>query len=149
MTTNLVNGQLIEIQFADGRKGVVQMKRLSIRQLYDFVEYCRTDQTPALVALCCGQEIEWIDTLADESFTTLAEEAIKQNFHRAAKLAEKDPIIAAKFAPILVRFAQMADSMRAFEKSTGPLLKGSSDAPAPTESAAATGSASSNTPSPA
>jgi hypothetical protein len=143
---NLVNSAPIEITMANGGMGVVQMRRLSIRQLYSFVEFITTDKTPELVAMCCAQELEWIDTLSDESFAMLAKKAIEANFQRAVNLAKEDQTTAVKIFPVLQRLGQAYAGLKEFQTSLGGMLKDSLLAVVPSVSAEATGSASSTSP---
>jgi len=140
---NLVNNSPIEVTLVDGKQGIVMMRRLSIRQLYSFVEFLTTDKTPELVAMACAQEIQWIDTLSDESFAMLAKMAIEANFQRAVNLAKEDQTTAAKLFPVLQKMAQVFEGMQGLQSTLGVILKNSSPAPVPAESAAATGNGSS------
>jgi hypothetical protein len=143
MNTNLVNGQNVIVKFADGRDGLIVLKKLSIRQIYQFVECMTKDKTPELVALCIDQDVEFIDTLSDESFAELAKAAIAANFPRAMKLAQSDQVIAAKIFPVLQQLATIGQSLQRFQKDVGEIMKNSSPVPALAASATATGSGSS------
>ena len=144
--TKLVNGVSVDVKFNDGSVGLVMVKELSIRQLYQFVEMSAKDQTPELVALCIGQAIEFVDRLSIDSFGVLAEEAIKANFPLAMRLAEKDPSIAAKLYPIISKLAALVKSVTGLRQVVGEAGKLLSQEPAPSASVPATGSASSTTP---
>lgn len=139
MNTTLVNAVPVEVTHLDGSKETVELRQLSIRQLYRFIELATQDATPEIVALCVGQPSPWIDTLSDESYTDLAQQCHEQNFPRAMRLSAKDPLIAIRVAPLAVRF-QQAQAML-------PQLGTASPAPSPVPvslgSAAAAGSAAS------
>lgn len=97
----LINGKPFEVQTLDGKTETVVLARLTVRQLYSFVDCMKGDNTPGLVALCSAKPVEWVDTLTDESFSALAEECIGANFQRAVKLAKGDVSVAAKISQTL------------------------------------------------
>jgi hypothetical protein len=136
--TSLLNAERFEAVMADGKKDIVFLRRLTIRQLHRFIEYVTTDQTPELVALCTEKPIEWVDELDLESYATLAEKCVLINFPRATTIADKDLGVAVKLYPYRAKVAAL---MR--QATAGQLTKPSSDAPAPSASAAVNGSGSS------
>ena len=137
---SLINGQNVPVKFVDGSIGLVVLKRLTIRQLYAFVDAAHRDQTPELVAVCADQNDEWVDRLSVESFAELAEKCILQNFPQAMIVAQRDPVIAAKIMPILAKLQKLALSVSELLPANGRATNALLPAPAPLASAAATGS---------
>jgi hypothetical protein len=138
----IVNGTPIRVTLADGKSENVQLSRLTVRQLYTWAKLVREHDMPNLVALCTGKPIEWIDTLSDESFGELAKACFDANFPRAMTLMKSDPVIAVDLGPLLGETVALAEKMGML----GGLSSGSLPAPAPSESAPATGSESSISP---
>lgn len=134
MNTTLVNAVPIAVTCRDGKKETIELKELSIRQLYGFIEHFGENNSPALAALCAGREAGWPDTLSDESFGAVVKEAIRLNFPRAAALVSADITVAARLAPAIIRL------VRAEALFAGATSKTSSPAPAASVSPAATGS---------
>lgn len=88
-----------EVTHLDGSKETVELKRLSLRQLYRFIEVLGGRDSSEMVALCTGKSAEWFDTLTDESGAQLAKECADRNFQRAATLAQTDPLAGMRMAP--------------------------------------------------
>lgn len=80
----------------------VELRRLTLRQLYAYIEKLGGKASPELVAMCAGKPVEWVDTLSDESFAKLAKETFAANFQRAVTLAKEDPVAAGLLAPFLL-----------------------------------------------
>lgn len=139
---NLVNATPFTVVYLDGRTEVVQLARLSIRQLYTFAHHLDGERSVEIAALCTGRPPEWLDSLADDSFAALVEKCIELNFPRAGVIALKDSTLAAKLIP----FAQKVQTVMVIGASLGEALKAWSPAPASPDSAPATGSASSTSP---
>lgn len=132
--SNLINATPVTVNYRDGRTEALDLRELSIRELYRWIEHHAARDTPALVALCARQKPEWVDTLTDESFAELARRSFDLNFPRATALALKDPTVAALITAQLHQLASLADGLP---------LSAKSPAPAASASAAVTGSASS------
>lgn len=127
--------QKIEVTLADGvTKENVELRRLTLRQLYGYIEKLGGKASPELVATCAGKPIEWIDTLSDESFAELAEVTFAANFQRAVTLAGRDPVAAGMLAPFLL-LAKAARGMAGGEKSPS---SASSESAAETPNASST-----------
>src|SRR5690606_37410 len=146
MSTNLVNGAPQRITYHNNETDLVTRKRLSIQELYQWAKHFANDDTPALVALCCGKPANWSSSLSDESFAELAEICCTENFTRAMTIARRDPIMAGTLAPALARMGDAERSATASAPSPGPTSNSSSPAPARSGSAEASGSASSSSP---
>ena len=103
---------------ADGTtKETVEVKRLTVRQLYRFVELTGGKTPTDAVAMCCGKPAEWVDTLSDESFIELAAIVHKANFPRAMAMAEKgEGAMACAIAPYVGKLLA-ASGMAGKEKS--------------------------------
>ncbi len=140
--SSLVNAKKFDAVLENGGTDIVFLKQLTIRQLYKFVEFVTTDQTPQLVALCAERDLEWVDTLTLESYGALAAECMKLNFLRATALAEKDTLVAMKLAPLNMKV--LAALKQAME--SGAITKSSLDELVRSASAGATGSAPSTAP---
>ncbi len=135
----IITTKPIAVTFLDGKSETINLPRLTLRQLYVWAKAAAQRDTPALVCLCTGKPPEWLDTLTDESYATLAQACISENFQRAMTVAKSEPVIAAQIVPLV---AEMQASML----TAASLAKPSSDlspTPAPAESAAETGTASS------
>ena len=101
---NLLPSTPHDVTRLDGTVERIAINRLTVRQLYTFVELMDASKIPELVALCTGKPVAWLDTLADESYAALAKACIEANFSRAMVLAASDPTIAAKLLPLAHRF---------------------------------------------
>ncbi|MDX2187800.1 MAG: hypothetical protein SFV32_12765 [Opitutaceae bacterium] len=144
--TNLVNGVQIEWTNPDGTMAVVVVKQLSIRQLYQFVTYAKEAKTPEIVALATGKPIEWVDGLDLDVFAELAKVAMQLNFPRAMKVVQGgDPIMATELSPLLEKFVERTKSLSKLQGEASDALSALSPSPAPSGSAAETGSESSTT----
>lgn len=137
----LLNATPVEVEYLNGQKETIPLRRLTIRELYQFTHLMAGDKIPELVGLCAARNGEWIDALTDQTFARLVKECVAQNFPRAMALAEADMAIARDLLTIK-QTAQMVAILGA----TGKPSPASSPAPAPSASAAATGSASSTLP---
>lgn len=135
----LLNATPFEVTHLDGTKQTIELRQLSIRQLYKFAGFAAADASAELVALCAGQPLEWIDTLADDSYGALLQRAHELNFQRAVLLVARDPLIAAKFLPLLLRLQAAEKALQ----NLGPTSPAPSPAPASSASAAEIGSAAS------
>jgi hypothetical protein len=131
----LVNASPIEVIYRDGRKETITLGELSIRQLYVLIKQLGNSDSPAMVALCAGKPIEWVDTLSDESFDMLVAKAIELNFNRATDRARSDPVASAMLAPLAIAFTNVIRALPT-NGSSGNAL---SPAPAAPGSVAATG----------
>ena len=141
-TTNLINATPFAVVYLDGRTETLSLPRLSIRQLYTFAHHIDGERSVEIATLCTGRPAEWLDTLADDSFAALVEKCIELNFPRAGVIALKDTTLAAKLIP----FAQKVQTVMVIGASLGEALKAWSPAPASSDSAPETGSASSTSP---
>lgn len=141
LPSTLTNALPVEVKHLDGKKSTVTLRRLSIRELYTFAEHARDKKTPAMVALCCDQKPEWVDTLEDESFGELTEKCVAANFRRAMTVAVKDPVMAVLVGPMVATGVLAVAEM--LQPTVGPTTNASSPVPAPSESAEANGNASS------
>lgn len=153
MSNNTITGRKsVRITYANGQSEPVDVRELSIRELYSFVEALTSNSTWKLVVLATevgGRPVSaaWIDSLAVESYSRLCQEAIAANFTRAVALAQGDPMIATAIAPIIqktIATQSLIESMEAPKaEPTSPNGSEPSPAPAPSASAAATTSGSS------
>jgi len=140
----LVNALPVEVTHRDGTKSTVVLRELTIRQLHQFSILMGEENTPALVALCADKPLEWVDTLTDESYDCLVRLAQERNFSRAIARVASDPIALARLAPLQRRFAALAMlATPSPTKTSGPFGSAESPAPASSDSAPETGSASS------
>jgi hypothetical protein len=130
----LVNEQPVVITYRDGRAESITLGELTIRQLYRWIEFFAKNDVPALVALCAGKPLEWVDTLTDESFGDLSKIAFERNFPRATALASKDVTVAALIRPSLLQIASLSPDP------AGPSSSAKSPAPAASASAPVIGS---------
>jgi len=97
----------IEVTLADGvTKETVQIKRLTLRQLFTYIETLGGKSSPEVVALCAGKPLEWVDTLSDESFGELSQITFTENFTRAVALSKVDSPMAAALAPFVGKMLQ-------------------------------------------
>ena len=133
----LVNDEPLAVKYRDGTTDTIELRELSIRQLYEWIERFSDRDTPALVALATGRDAAWVDTLDDASFATLGAAAIKTNFPRAETMMRQDITVAARLLPILQLLAH-AETL-----ALGIPSPSKSPAPVASESAAASGSVSS------
>jgi len=101
----------LEVTLIDGTtKELVELKRLSLRQLYQFVEVLSAKETIDAIVLATGKTVEWVETMSDESYGLLAEAVHSANFPRAMALIKKDPAMAIGLAPYIGRMLK-ADGM--------------------------------------
>ncbi len=140
-----VNSTPFPVTYLDGKTDTVMLHRLSLRELYTFMQLLSVYKTPDLVALCARRPLEWIDSLADDSFAALAALCIQPNFTRAMTIAKSDPVMAQHISPHLLALASLELSAAKTlpiptRGNSGP---DSSPAPAPSASAEENGSASS------
>lgn len=144
LPANLLNSTPFDVVYLDGKTETLQLGRLSIRNLYTWINLLVGDRLPELVALTVGRPVEWVDTLTDQSFGELSAKCVALNFQRAMDLGKTDPTIAVKLVPLLSQFAAVLRSPSAGAMSSVPSAE-----PAPSASPAATGSESLTTPPPA
>lgn len=138
MSNPLDNITPVAVTFRSGSSTTIELKELSLRQLYKFIAHAAADETPQLVALCAGKSLEWVDTLTDESYGALAAAAFNLSFLRAVGLMKSDPTVSAKLTPLLLTLGRNAELIAI----SGLYGKSSSPAPVTTESAVETPSAS-------
>lgn len=141
MNTTLVNATPCEVAYLDGTRETISLARLTIRQVYTWAKLLHDKDTPALVSLCSGKPVEWLDTLADESFGVLGNKCIELVFPRALALSKTDPVMANLLGPVLaesVALLRTADETTRGLTSSAPL-----PAPVPSASAAVIGNAAS------
>ena len=134
--STLINAEPFVAEMLDGKTETISLGRLSIRQLYAFTQHLAGEKVPELVALCAAKPVEWIDTLADESFAALAKRCIALNFPRAVTLSKNDPVIAQRVLP----FLQGMQTVAILGATAGLFLNNKSPEPAASASAAASGS---------
>ena len=101
---NLLPSTPHDVTRLDGTVERIAVNRLTVRQLYTFVELMDASKIPELVAMCIGKPVAWLDSLQDESYGALTKACIEANFNRAIVLAASDPTIAAKLLPLAHRF---------------------------------------------
>jgi hypothetical protein len=135
---SLLASKPFEVTYTSGEKGSVEVRRLSIRQLYQYIELLGGKSTPDLVALCVGQPVSFVDQLSDESFQALASECYAANFLRAVGLAKGDPIASMRLAPFVQGVLAANDAAMSMAGMHGNAL---SPGPAPSVPVAATGTA--------
>ena len=124
MNTTVLNALPIAITYRDGKTETIELRELTIRQLYKFIEFFGDNNSPALAALCAGREDNWSDTLSDSSYAAVVKEAIRLNFPRAETIMAGDVTVAARLTPVIRRVI-LAESMIA-----GMPLNWTSGAPA-------------------
>jgi hypothetical protein len=139
MNNTLVNATPIGVKKLDGSQETVEVRQLTIRQLYRFAELASAIAMPEIVALCTGKPPEWIDTLQDDSYGLLAAKSWELNFPRAVKQVATDPLIAARFLPMI----QQLQAVEKILPNFGAGLNAPSPVPASSASPAASGSAAS------
>lgn len=122
----LTTATKIEVTLVDGSVETVELKRLTIRQLYHFVEVLAAKSSADAVALCAGKPIEWIDTLSDASFKKLAKAVHDENFPRAMELSDGDNSMAIAIAPYISKMIK-AGGMVGSEKSPSSPLPASAE----------------------
>lgn len=122
----LTTATKIEVTLVDGSVETVELKRLTIRQLYHFVEVLSAKSSADAVALCAGKPVEWVDTLSDASFKKLAKAVHDENFPRAMELSDGDNSMAIAIAPYISKMLK-ADGM------VGSVRSPSSPSPASAE----------------
>ncbi len=156
--SNLINGTPHAVTFrksAGGGTHSVSIAELEINPLYRFCHLLVEHKTPELVALCIGQPVEWLNQLDIKSYAELTKRCIDVNFPHAMTLMEGDPVIALKLGPLVVQMVQAAVTTnldpetlakaRALsaeltrQPTAGTPSNDSSNAPAPSGSAAAIG----------
>jgi len=130
---SILGAKTCEVTYLDGRKESVQLRRLSLRQLYRFIEVIGGKDSAEMVALCTGRPVEWIDSLEDDSGAALAKLCSEENFPRAARLAQVDPLAGLKMGPFFVAAAEGMAAAQAL----GTTGNSSSPAQQPSESAVA------------
>lgn len=140
MNTDLVNQIPVAVTYRDGRTETLAIETLTIRKRYLFIRHLGGNDTPALVALCAGKPVEWIDTLTDASYMALVAECIRQNFTGAMELVKNDPVALHQLGPLLFSLEKLT---RELQPTNGPYGSGSSPAPASSASAVEIGSGSS------
>lgn len=91
----------IDVVFKDGTKARITVRELEITELYDFLKFVGVDDSPSLVALCCGHKREWVNTLKLASYKILVAECVNRNFENAMEIVAADPIAQVKNAPFL------------------------------------------------
>jgi len=96
---SLFSPKTYEVTYLDGRKEMVALRRLSLRQMYTFIELLDGKDPASLVSLCTGRPVEWFDTLEDDSGAGLSKLCNEENFPRATRLAQTDPLAGLKIAP--------------------------------------------------
>jgi hypothetical protein len=139
MNTTLVNATPVPVKYRDGKEETIELRQLTIRQLYKFAELATTDSSPEMVALCCGKPADWIDQIDDDSYGLLLKRVHELNFQRAVQLVTKDPLVAAKLLPLLLRMQEVEKLL----PTLGITSPAPSPVPASSASVEATGSAAS------
>lgn len=137
MNTTVLNATPIAVTYRDGKTETVELRELTIRQLYKFIEHFSESNSPALAALSVGRDANWPDLLSDDSYGAVVKEAIRLNFPRAAKLISADITVAARLSPAINRLVIAEDLL------AGGPSKPTSPAPVASVSPEATGSESS------
>lgn len=116
----------VEVTLLDDSKETVEVKRLTIRQLYLFVDVLSAKSSADAIVLCTGKPIEWVDTLTDQSFGKLAKVVHDENFPRAMALTEEDNAMAIAIAPYVSKMLK-ADGMVGSAKSPSSRLPASAE----------------------
>jgi len=143
----VLNRATIDVEYVDGTKSRFELKALTIRQLYQFCTDYASEKGVELVALCTGQPVEMIDRLTVDSFVKLYDAIFAANFEKAMTLVQRDPSLAGKVVPAVMKAHKSLSEFATVARSGGSATP--SPAPAPSASVPATGSASSTTPPPA
>ena len=129
------------IKYANGQTETLALRELSITELYQFIDLVAAGKTPDIIALTCDRNLAWVNSLDLDCFADLAAACFKENFRKAVRIAEKDPIAGLKIAPF--RLESLRQSLSAVELAstvTPPAAassgNGSPPTPPPTASAA-------------
>jgi hypothetical protein len=138
-TQAMLNETKVTAVYEDGRTEELVMRQLKLRALYKYIDHLSLDDVPAIVALCCDRPAEWVDTLTVDSFTELSRIATEQNFTKAMRIVESDPVAFAKCGKLLAKLTEAI-------KHLPSVSTGSSPAPSSSASAAENPSASSISP---
>lgn len=137
----VLNRALVDVEYVDGTKSRYELRALTIRQLYQFCTDYAGERGVELVALCTGQPPEMIDRLTVDSFAKLYDAIHAANFEKAMMLVQRDPSLAGKVGPLLMKLVQSLPAIQGLAPFGGSGTL--SPEPAPSASAAATGSESS------
>jgi hypothetical protein len=131
-----------KIKLADGSEHILTVRQLDVIELYEFIEFSTSSKTPDLVAMVIDRPKDFLRQIDTRTYAKLAAKCIEVNFDGAMELMA-DPIAASMLIPLMARIQKGSEMAEAL----GKTLKPSASERAPSESAAATGAASSETPS--
>lgn len=144
---SLLTTTTVPITYLNGQSESLPLARLTIRQLYQFTQLLGDEKIPQLVCLCLNRSSEWLDSLTDDCFATLAQTCLSQNFPRAMTLAKSEPVIASRLTPLLRQMqAALPAEMPTTPPKAGEDSKAFSTALPPTALVAAITNDSSTTP---
>jgi hypothetical protein len=131
-----------KITLLDGSTDTLRVRPLDVIDLYEFIEMAAANKTPDLVCLVTGKDKAFLRLIDPKQYAKLAQKCIELNFEGAMELMA-DPIAASMMLPLVAR---MQSGMKTAAILGGELKVSASGQP-PSESAAAIGIASSETPS--
>jgi hypothetical protein len=100
-TQAALNATPATVLYQDGREEEISVAQLPIIDLYKFIDGIALDDVPKVVALCCGRDLAWVNTLTPKSYGKLSKLTIEQNFPPAMEIIQSDPIAAAKCSKLL------------------------------------------------
>jgi|GEM_PF-3341913 hypothetical protein len=126
------------VTLQDGSVCRFLIKPLTITKLYDWLYLAKDQREPAMVAMACGKDLAWVDSLDEEQFGKLAGKCHEVIFPQALRLSKGAPAAAALVAPILQQNLLGLRVIAALSIGSGD----SSPTPLPRESAAETPNAS-------
>lgn len=135
-----LNATPVKVLYRDGREEEITLRQLEITDLYKYIDGLASDDVPKIVALCCGKDAAWINSLTVRSYAALSRMAVEQNFPLAMEIIQSDPIAAAKCSKLLAQLDEAAEILlkssassllgRASSASAEGTSTGSSDSPA-------------------
>ena len=89
------------VKLPDGSTERFIIKPLPITKLYQWLYLAKDQSEPAMVALACGKDIEWVDSLEIDQYALLAGKCHELLFPLAIRLAKGAPVAAALLAPVM------------------------------------------------
>ena len=144
-------GDSLTIKYFNGTQEALRLRELSNSELEKFSKLLVSEDTPGIIALCLQRNLEWVDSLTRESYNEASQVLINQNFSATMEMALHNPIVGLRVGPLLNQMALFFELRRlrgsANTPSSAPESGSSSPSePAPSASAARTGTESTATP---
>ena len=91
------------VTIEDGSIERITIKKPSITKLYEWLYLSKDNSEPAMVALCTGKDLVWVNSLELDSFAQLAAKSSEIYFTLALRLSKGAPVAAALIAPLIQR----------------------------------------------